>query len=75
MSKSANLYTYVSDCYVVVNEYGGILPDSEFDSEASCLQSFIERHDGKTPSDFGCVIARVQPVAVSGDKNHRLFRK
>lgn len=75
MSKAANLYTYVSECYVVVNEYGGIIPDSEFDSEASCLQAFVERHDGKPPSSFGCVIARIQPAAVSGDQNHRLFRK
>lgn len=75
MSKSANLYTYVSDCYVVVNEYGGILPDSEFDSESDCLQAFRERHGGKSPSSLGCVIARIQPAAVSGDKNHRLFRE
>lgn len=74
MADFPNLYTYLGECYVVVNEYGGILPDSEFGSEDGCNSFFAEHHDGKLPAAYGCVVVRIHPIAVSGDPNHRLFK-
>lgn len=62
--------------YVVINEYGGMLPWTAGSTKQECLANFCA--DGRKPEDLkplGCAIFRLVPIFVEGAECNRFTKQ